>query len=213
MKMPALAYPLALVLVVECVSGSAFPAGSGSSLREAVSAAAQAALLPWIESIPPDQLERFGFRSAEEAARASLLAPLPSYSPPRFDAEFSRSWIESKLDEPALSWLVPVAVEERIVGLIVVDTPPGDAPEVVELGKSFAANRLRTGIRQSAGVAWRDLRFLSFAGPNTDLLLSRQASGSWRWLNLEGTYEGTATELEDRRITELVESLRLSSDR
>jgi len=212
MKWLIWASPVILVFVVECVFSSEPTVGSDSPSPKAVTAAAQAALGPWIESIPTDQLERYGFGSAEEAARASLLEPLPSYSPSRFADDFSRSWIESQLDEPALSWLVPVAVDRKIVCMIVVDTPVGGQPQAVEFGKSFAANRLSAGLRLLGGadhVAWRELRFLSYLGPNVDLLLLREASGTWRWLNLEGTFEGSATEIGELGISELIEMLRL----
>lgn len=214
MRISALALPW-LLLIAECAFCETPPSASETALREAVHDVASAALGPWIESIPTQDLERYGFRSAEEAARASLLEPLPMYSPSRRYSDFGRSWIESVLDEPATSWLVPVSVNRGIVCLIVVDAPRGGPLEAVEFGKSFSANRLSAGLRLLGGaesVAWGELRFLSFVGPNVDLLLLREAPGTWRWLRLEGTYEATAAELAEPGVSELLATLRLASD-
>lgn len=166
-------------------------------------------LKTWLASIPPEMLDGFGFHSAEEKSRARLLDPIPFSTPLRSKDQLKKTKIEKSLEEKPISWLVPVAVDQRIVAVVVVDTVQGKEPTPVEFGKTYTANRLDAGIKALGWPTkekWHDLRYLSFVSPNYDLLLCRKER-SWVWLNLRGTLEGTAHKMSLGEINVLLEQL------
>ena len=166
-------------------------------------------LKTWLASIPPEMLDGFGFHSAEEKSRASLLDPISFSTPLRSKDQLKKAKIEKALEEKAISWLVPVVVDQRIVAVVVVDTVQGKEPTPVEFGKTYTANRLDAGIRALGWPTkekWHDLRYLSFVSPNYDLLLYRKER-SWVWLNLRGTLDGTAHKMSLGEIEALLEQL------
>ena len=179
-------------------------------LREQVLTAARPAFRGWIEGLPAERLADFGFRSPAEARQATLLRPIPSYAPDR-SRGVTRKRVETALESPPDAWLVPVATGGEVVCLITVETRPGRSPEVIELGKAWAARRLEAGLRslrETGGLPWDDLRFVVFVNPNVDLLLVRRPGGKgWRWLNLLGSTASEAHSLESRQIDELLQRI------
>lgn len=178
-------------------------------LRIQVKSVADSALPTWIHQIPIEQLHKYGFDSKEEAGRSKVQQPIPFFSPPRARDKLIRQEIESAVEGRPLTWIVPVALNGQIRCLLIIDALDGHLPEVVEFGKTFAANRLNAGIRalDLYGKDWGGLRFLSFVDPTVDLLLFRNVNKTWKWLRLLGTEEGRAIELGHNEITPLLASL------
>jgi hypothetical protein len=118
--------------------------------------------------------------------------------------------IENDMKQPPSLWAVPIAVDTRIVCLVVVETPKGKSPEAIEFGKSYAANRINAAIHHlnwPNQEEWKKLRYLSFVEPVVDLMLYYDSSGKWHWLNLLGTVEGQAMELSPQEVKNLLSSL------
>lgn len=196
------------IMVLLCCCGAGRLDAVDDPTRDVISGVAESAFRAWIEAVPPQGLASFGFRSEEERDRARTLPPIPFVTPRR---DSSREQVESELHARPVTWMVPVAVDRRVACLVMVEDPEGEAPRAVELGKTFAANRLDAALRWLGWPPeerWRDLRFLSFVSPNLDLLLIEEPGGSWRWLNLHGTVEPEAVEIEDEEIADLLEIVR-----
>lgn len=207
--------PFPLIIVVTRPNEGKTPSMGQDDLqriREEVAKVGDTSLRYWLGEIPKGDLKRYGFSSGEEALLAKTLTPIPYYTPSREREKLKREYIEKQLEKPPPSWLIPVAVEQRIVCLIMVDAPTGKQPEAVEFGKTFAANRLDAAIRtlKLPGEAeWRQLRFLSFVEPPVDILISGDQNGNLRWFNLLGTSEPEVSELRPEDISNVLNDLSL----
>jgi hypothetical protein len=195
-----------------CPAMAAYQSAEFRSLAATVSRSAEPALRSWLASIDRSAISNYGFRSPDEMQRAALLPPIPYFTPERKRATPpSKPSIEANLDELPTSWLVPVRIDDRIACVIVVDTIPGRPPEATEYGKTYTANRLTAGLRRLGWpnhIDWRNLRFLSFVDPNTDLLLHRTSARGWTWVNLAGTTAAEAVILTPEQLSSLLQLLR-----
>lgn len=205
--------PAALMLLT--MAGGAHPSVTPDRwrlTRERVLAVAEPAFRSWLASIPAERLRQYGLLSSEERDSARLLAAVPLYTPLRTGAAIDRAALESTLDELPSSWVALAAVGQRIACVVVVDAPGGEPAKAVEFGKGLAARRLDAGLRAlkwpSDDFSWQELRLVSFLSPTIDLLLHRQPSGAWRWLNLTGTDTPKATELSEQDTRDLLRDLR-----
>ena len=173
-------------------------------VRERVLAAARPAYLQWLGDLAPDRAPAFGFRSMEEARRAELLLPIPFYIPDRARDALTRERIEVLVERPASTWLVPVAVDGRVVALVTMQAQAHQEPQAIEFGKAWAANRLEAGLRRLEEDGRRrgaEFRFIAFFSPNMDVLLVRpQGDRGWMWLELSGTTAGRADVLDPAQI-------------
>ena len=179
-----------------------------SHARHRVEATAGPAFASWISEQPDESLKGFGFLSRAEAKLARVLTPLPYVTPRR--ARLTRKQIEGGLDQPPATWIVPVSVNSRVVCLVTVEDANGKT-RAVEYGKAWAANRLDAGIRALGSPPperWSELRFVSFASPNVDLLLFRNTDSRWSWWRLEGTESATTTRFTPHDIDMLLENIR-----
>ena len=201
---------LTLLALLIAIPLEAADGARSDKILEAIRNVAEPAFRAWISSVPERQIGAYGFSSLEESQRARLLTPIQFVTPQREARLVNRAEIESRLDEMATTWMVPVAVGDRIACLIIVETADDAEPEVVEQGKTYTARRLDAGIRllrRDAPETPQDLRYLSFASPNVDLLLRRR-SGEWEWLDLTGTTEAVARRLDKDEVLNLLRRIR-----
>jgi hypothetical protein len=195
---------LAVIAGLFAGRAAAAPAEPWGGVRERVLAAARPAYHRWLDSLAPERAPAFGFRSLAEARGASLLPPIPFYVPDRRGGALTRARIEALVESPSSTWLVPVAVEGRVVALVTLETRAGREPEVTEFGKAWAANRLEAGLERLEKQGKRrgeELRFVAFFSPTMDVLLARRRGDRrWSWLELSGTTSGKAEVLDAAAI-------------
>jgi hypothetical protein len=195
---------LGALAVLPAGEAEGFSSDPWRSVRERVVAAARPAYLRWLGSLAPDRAREFGFRSLDEARQAEILLPIPYYVPDRSGDALTRGQIETLVESPSSTWLVPVAVEGRVVALVTMGTQASQEPEAIEFGKPWAANRLEAGFRRLEKDGRRrgaDVRFIAFFSPNMDVLLVRpKGDRGWLWLELSGTAAGNAEVLDAAEI-------------
>ncbi len=163
----------------------------------------------WLESLPLESASEFGFLSPNEIQAARLGHPVPAYTPRR-RPPLSRDIVEATVEKPSAMWQVPICVGSRIAAVATVMTSEGEPVRALELGNSFVANRLDAGLRflsGGCGPERLDVRYVTFRSPSVDLLLAPSPGGGWRWLRLQGTVSGEATEMASPEIEALLKEL------
>lgn len=171
---------------------------------------AKPAFHQWLSGLPDDRITDFGFRNPGEAGNAQLMMPVPAFFPIRKPESLERSWIEDATSVAPHKWIVPVAVGERIVCLVVIDRKEKGELVASEFGKTYAANRLDAGYRL---LGWpsksipADMRFISFFDPVYELLLAKAADEGWVWINLTGTTSASAQIMNSADIQKVLGTL------
>lgn len=184
-------------------------------LRRDVLRIAEPAMRSWLAAIGTDAIANYGFRSPSELNKANLDTPIPIFTPRRAPNLANKIAVEQILIQRPVSWLVPVIVDKRVVSVMKVDYMEGREPSATGFGMMYTANRLNAGLSLLGQLSESDrknLIYLSFVEPVTDILLLRISDNSWKWLNLIGTTDAQASMLSDVEIASLLRVLSVVPD-
>ncbi len=148
---------VAAVLSVAAVL--AFGSGAvmaGGTQADAVVKAAQAGLQSWLDALPVDELNLYGFASTDELGIAQLGDPIEIVTMTPDDLKAASDSNADKLSPRALAqWYVPIIVDGRYRALLSVDRT-GGAWEVVGLSAAQLARELEQVTQQLPAEASRD---------------------------------------------------------
>ena len=186
------------------------------SMTQEIKTVADREFVKWIATIPEDQIQDYGFANRQEVNEAKILEPLPSFIPARNEKSLTPEKIEQELSDSPQRWHVPVTTNNKIVCLVTVKLTEKKEPTAVAFGKAFAANRLDAGYRL---LGWptqdifNNLALLSFYDPVYAILMHKDDTGKWEWVNLTGTQQGKAQIMSSSDIADLLKSLKESQTR
>lgn len=163
------------------------PSAFTPKVRSAVRDVAQRDLWKWLDSIPPAQLEAYGFARSDDLKAVTLDPPIPYFLPPNLAPPAEPDALQSVLFSGEIVWYVPIRFESRVPCLLQVRFEGGGSPRVAGVGYSFKAERLAAarGLARSLGSDGPDA-VVELRSPPLEFALLTATSGIKTWIELGG---------------------------
>lgn len=147
------------------------------------------ALPDWLEKLPPEHLDQYGFKSRDEFENVKLGEPIITYAPNLASRSISIEKFERALLSGSVRWWVPLEIQDRFACLLAARFSEENSVIVEGIGFRAFGERIqnaRSFLASNIGKNARIEAVVLVHEPDTDFVLSRDAAGENLWLNVRG---------------------------